>query len=289
MVLVGEEGVRPARRGDQRHAPGAFAQRARGGRAHLHAALGRRRGWIEIRLGERLGQAGAKALLGDHPAPVAVHLEGHDRIREAHAIVVEVEDGVEEGVGETLMMERRVGVGHVHALLEQPPREKLARFAVTPKAHRRVLRLAPDIVPGIALSMPGLDLVVGEHAERRDDVGGEVLVLIVAPDHDHVGTELVEELPGVAEVAQQAGAVAGRRGGTAIAGVLAAHGLGPAGGVPVALRQSGVLHDRAEDVGHVLVMADEGRVMGHAQAENLAHVVPPGSPERPACECLGRC
>src|SRR4029434_3847877 len=98
-----------------------------------------------------------------------------------------------------------------HARLEQAPREELAGFAMPPQADDRVLGLIPDIVPRVALSMPGLDLVVGEHAERRDDVGGEVLVLIVAPDHDHVGTELVEELPGVAGGAPQAWAGGGPR------------------------------------------------------------------------------
>jgi hypothetical protein len=37
-----------------------------------------------------------------------------------------------------------------------------------------------------------LDRLVGEHAERRDDVFLEILVLVVAPDQDDVGRERVK-------------------------------------------------------------------------------------------------
>src|SRR5262249_42276420 len=62
--------------------------------------------------------------------------------------------------------------------------------------------LAPDVRRlRVALAMARLDLVVGQHAERRDDVLSEVLVLVIAP-HDHdVGIEFVEQLAGVAAVA----------------------------------------------------------------------------------------
>ena len=276
VVLVREKRVRPARRGDERRAPGALAHRPRRGRAHLHAPLGRRRGRIEVGLGERLGEAGAKAALGDHPPAIAVDLERDDRVAEAHAVVVEEHDGVEEGMREAGVVQRRVGVRHVDVLLEEPPREELAGLPMARHRDHRVLALAPDIVPGVPLPVPRLDLVVRQHAERRNDVRREVLVLVVAPDDHHVGPEVVEELPRVAEVAEQDRPVRGRRRGAAVGPVLPTHRLGPSGRVAVALGQAGILHDGAQDVGHVLVVPDERRVMRHAQPEDLAHVVPPG-------------
>src|SRR4030095_2638697 len=97
------------------------------------------------------------------------------------------------------------------------------------------------------------------------------LVLVVAPDHHDLRAEVVEDLPGVPEVAEEALAMPGRACRAAVVPVLAAHRLGPVARIPVALRQAGVLKDAAEDARHVLVEAGERRVMRHAQAENLAH------------------
>src|SRR6266404_5694330 len=71
-----------------------------------------------------------------------------------------------------------------------------------------VLRLVPDI--GAAIYLPRLwrHVVVGHNAERRNDVLLEVFVLVVAPDNDEVGVELVEHPTGVAKPCEQALAMA---------------------------------------------------------------------------------
>ncbi len=215
--------------------------------------------------------------LGDHPAPVAVHLEGDDRVREADAIVVEEHDRVEEGVRQPRIVERLVGVGHVDTLLEEPRRQVLAGLAVAHDLERRLGRLPPDVGPAARPPpRPRFHLVVGQHAERGNDVRGEVLVLVVTPDDHHVGPEVVEDLPRLAEVVEQGVAMAGRARGAAVGPVLGAHRGRPARGISVALGQAGILEDPAKDAGHVLVQTGEWRVVRHAQPENLAHErIPP--------------
>ena len=165
-----------------------------------------------------------------------------------------------------------VGVRHVHAMLEEPGREVLAGLSVPRDAERGLGGLVPDVWRDAgALPRARLHLVVGEHAEGRNHVLGEVLVLVVAPDDHHVRAEVVEDAPGLPEVLDQRLAVARRAGGARVGAVLGLHRGRPARGIAVARREAGVLLHAAQDRGHVLVQAGERRVVRHAQPENLAH------------------
>src|SRR5262245_35203208 len=273
VVLVGEERVRPAGGGDEGGAPGAVAHDARRGRADLHATLRRGRRRVEIGLGQRMGQAPATTALGDHAAAVAVHLEGDDRVREADAVVGEIEERVEEGVGQAGVVQRLVGVRHVDALLQEAPRQVLAGLAVARVPEDGIRDLAPHVVGGVTRAMPRLHLVVGEDAVGGNDVVDEVLVLVVAPDDDDFGLELVEELARAPEVRGQAGPVHRGGGGAAILPVLLAPRRGPVRGLAITHWQAGVAQHCAQDGGHILVPTDERGVVRHAEAQDLAHAV----------------
>src|SRR5215475_12620383 len=284
MVLVGEEGVRPARGGDERRAPRASPHHARGRRANFHTATGARRRRIERVAGDGIGEAAASASLGDDPTAVAIDLEGDHPVGEADAIVVEEHDRVEEGVSEPGKVERLVGLGHVHALLEETRGEVLARRAVARDLEYRVRRLRPGVGSDARLlPRPRLDLVVGENTEGRDDVLGEVLVLIVAPDDDHLRLELVEATARLPELADEGLAVAGRARRATIGAVLAPHRLGPARGITKSLGEAGILENAAKNRRHVLVATGEGRVVRQAEAEDLTHE---RSPPASACKRL---
>jgi hypothetical protein len=112
----------------------------------------------------------------------------------------------------------------------------------------------------------GLDLVVGEHAEGRNDIVREVLVLVVAPEDAHVGSEVVEELARAAEVTHERLAVRRRGGGPPVRAVFLAHGRRPVARVAISLGQARVREDRAQDPRHVMIGADERRVMRHPEA-----------------------
>src|SRR5215467_5922900 len=74
------------------------------------------------------------------------------------------------------------------------------------------LALSAGAVAPVAISvMPGLQVelvVVAEHAERRDDVLLEVLVLVIAPDQHEIRIEIVEDLADRAEIVAEALAAA---------------------------------------------------------------------------------
>src|SRR5881275_1301524 len=65
-----------------------------------------------------------------------------------------------------------------------------------------VLGLVPRVLTATSIVLPGvqLGLIVGEDREGRDAVFLVVLVLVVAPDNDHVRVECVELLPGFPEL-----------------------------------------------------------------------------------------
>src|SRR5690606_14640003 len=69
--LVDEKGMRPARRGEQRHAPGAFARDATDRRAEVEAASRRWSRWIERTIPVR--PAGDEAALAHDAPAVAVY------------------------------------------------------------------------------------------------------------------------------------------------------------------------------------------------------------------------
>src|SRR5689334_23283599 len=101
------------------------------------------------------------------------------------------------------MMQRLVGVGDVEPRLQHSGHDMLGagRMALVDKSL--VFWLVPDI--GAAVFLPRLwrHLLVSHHAKRRDDIFFEILVLIVAPNHNKVGVELIEHASCVAKAGEQ--------------------------------------------------------------------------------------
>src|SRR5436309_12937141 len=98
-VLRDQERVAPARRRDDRDAPGAGTQAPRDRRADLEAAPRLRPGRVELgvlREPCRLPPRHRRAVSADQPAAVGVDRERHDRVGEALAVDVQVHDRVHE-------------------------------------------------------------------------------------------------------------------------------------------------------------------------------------------------
>jgi len=72
----------------------------------------------EVSLGHRGGQTAPNALLRNHPAAAAVHLERQDGIGKAGAIVVEKQDSVDECVPKTILVKRLIGAGNIDLALK---------------------------------------------------------------------------------------------------------------------------------------------------------------------------
>ena len=172
------------------------------------------------------------ALIAHDVAPVAVHRHRQDRIVEACALAVEVQERVRERVGHAVAVQGLVRVRHVDAGLEQLTGQVASGARLAAPREHLVAGLAPD-VRALAEPLERLERerVVGEHAERRDDIVLEVLVLIVAPHQDEVGPERVDLLALGAERAEDALAVRLERRDALVVPPFGAHGLGPAGGV----------------------------------------------------------
>jgi len=114
--------------------------------------------------------------------------------------------------------------------------------------------------------------VVRQHAERRDHVFTEVLVLIVAPHQDEVRAKRADLVPDGPERAEDALAMRGEGADAFVLAPLGAHRLGPARRVA----QSGgdtrvALEHSRERPGLVLGGNQAGRVVGRTDAQDLAH------------------
>ena len=248
----------------------AVLQHPGGSGAELHAPLGRGPGRVE-------GQFDAVHLLGDGAAPVAddvaavaVHRYGQDGIIEALSVVVQVEQGVQEGVAHALFMEGLVGIGDVEALIDQTAGQGASRLG-RPLVHEGlVLGFVPHVAAVTAVVVgewSSFELVVGQHAEGGDDVLFEVFVLVVAPDEDEIGFEFVDGRAYPPKPLDQPFPVFPGRFKAFVFAVLHAHGFGPIGGILHLLGYFVVVPQGVgQRKGPFLVGADQRGVMGGADA-----------------------
>src|SRR5262249_40502723 len=136
-----------------------------------------------------------------------------------------------------------------------------------------VFWLVPNV--GAAIFLPGLrrHFVIGHHAKWRNDIFLEILVLIVAPDHDKVRVELVENPPRVAKSGEQALSVARSGRDACVIAVFLAHRLWPTRRMAEFLGDGGIIESAFQDPAHIFVRSRKRRKMGDAEAQNLAHIV----------------
>jgi hypothetical protein len=118
--------------------------------------------------------------------------------------------------------------------------------------HRRGLGMPPGVQ---------VHVVIGADREGRNDVFLEIFVLIVAPDHHHVGFEIVK---GAAYPAKLCGKRVAMRVGPGHALVVApfgAHVGRPVGRVLVLRRNARVAQGDLQDVGHLIVWRGQRRIV----------------------------
>jgi hypothetical protein len=129
--------------------------------------------------------------------------------------------------------------------------------------------------------------VIGHHAKWRDDIFLKILVLIVAPDHDKVGVELVENPPRVAKSGEQALSMARSGRDASVVAVLLAHRLWPARRMAEPLGDGGIIESAFQDPAHIFVRPRQRRKVGDAETQDLCHSVFPPK-DRPARIGFGR-
>ena len=259
----------PTGGGDQCHPPRTVFQDADGGRADLHAPLGRRAGWVVF-----LFVLEGAAPVAYHLAAVTVDQERHHRVVEALAVVVQVEQRVDDGVAQAaLFVQRLVGVGHVDSLVDEPGHQG-PRAGVAAVREDLVRRLVPHVAAGAAVVVHhglALDVVIRQHAEGRDDVLFEVLVLIVAPYQNEIGIEGVQFGPLLPEAGNQPVTVHPGGGNALVVAVFGAHRLRPSGGVFDLRRYPVAEQCPSQREGAVLVRGDQAGIVSNAYTQNFTH------------------
>jgi hypothetical protein len=172
-------------------------------------------------------------------------------------------------------MAKRVGIGHVEAGVHQARGQVLRGGKMTVRAEDRLGRLAPHVcvwtVAALAREGTAHHLGNREDTKGRDHVLAEVFVLVVAEDHDCVRLEVVERLPHAPEGVHEASAMLAGCVPTAVVAPLAAHGLGPGGGVAQDHRDPAALQRACEQQPHVLVRHDQAGIVCDADAEDFTH------------------
>src|SRR5271169_6955516 len=124
----------------------------------------------------------------------------------------------------------------------------------------------------MAVAVPGLELeirVVAQQAKRRNDVLAEILVLVVAPDHDEIRIEIVQYLADRAEVVAKTLAATICRRQPVVIAELGDQLVRPVGGVLVPGLDIRSGQGPLEHAGQPFVGQAQCRPMGYAQTQYL--------------------
>ena len=118
-------------------------------------------------------------------------------------------------------------------------------------------------------------VAVGEDGERRDHVLAEVLVLVVADDHERVRREGVDRgaYPVAARDERLAVADGGR--GPFVVAPLLAHRRRPPGGLAQRRREVGIVEQEVQGGGEGGVGPRQRREVGHAHPQQFPHLATP--------------
>src|SRR5215831_4295996 len=120
-------------------------------------------------------------------------------------------------------------------------------FAMALVMEGLLCRFVPGVGAAIILPRRRLQRFVREHAKWRDDVFFEVFVLVVAPDHDKIGSKLVQHAPGVAKPGYQRFAMMPSCRQSDIVPVFLAHRRRPTRWVPQRFRDRGIFKGALQD------------------------------------------
>ena len=211
-------------------------------------------------------------MIPDDLAAIAVHLEGQHGVRQAGAIIVEEQQGIDEGVAQPiLLVQGFIGIGHINALLEQLAGQVAPLLGTAGVAEHSLRGLSPRVTPP-ALEGLARDIVPGQYTEGRNNVLLKVLVLIIAPDQEEVRLEGVDCGPQLAKAGHQPLPMRHGGGEALILAELITHGLGPTAGVLLGRGDPLVVLQHARQAGPpALIRANQPWEVGHANAENVCH------------------
>ena len=167
------------------------------------------------------------------------------------------------------LVQRFMGVGHVYALVNQAGDQGSGGLGVPRITEGLLRRLIPNVAASAAILVGEgltLELVIRQHAEGRNDILLEVLVLVVAPNQDEVRIKGVQLLPQLAEALDHSIPQALGGGQAFVLPVLDPHRFRPVGR-DLHFRGNFVVFPQSPLEGRfsILVRSDQRRGVGHAQ------------------------
>src|SRR5438552_17963484 len=109
---------------------------------------------------------------------------------------------------DTLLVQRLIRITDVESRVDQAGGQELSALSMAPQIEEKVFAFGPHVrAAGHSrrLQSPRLrfDGVVGKNAKRRNDIFGEVLILIVTPDQNKVRLEFIKRAANLVESIQQ--------------------------------------------------------------------------------------
>ncbi len=186
MVLLHQKAVRPPTRGIHHGAIGTLFEDAGRDLTHLKTPPGAWRWRIGF-----LPRPVDRPFVANNLTAIRIHLHRDHGIVKALAVVVEVHLDVDKGVAQALPVQGLVGIGHVHPFLQEPAGQPPGNLGLGSHLDRVILRLTPDI-GGTSFKRVAGEVIIGQDAERRNNILGEILVLIVTEHQDEIRVELVD-------------------------------------------------------------------------------------------------
>src|SRR5579875_127264 len=128
------------------------------------------------------------------------------------------------------------------------------------------------LVPDIVWWRTEIDALVGADAIGRDHVLLEVFVLIVSPDQNEVGFELVDGCTLTAKPSEQIGTMTRRRGRGMVASPFITHRGRPTLRRSQFPRQPRVFEHAVHDDCHLVVVPGERRIVSETDRQYFAHL-----------------
>src|SRR5262249_45721082 len=171
-----------------------------------------------------------------------------------------------------------VGIRYVHAFFQVSVGQPLRYGRLALHLDGVVGRLTPDVRIPAATPLEGVagEVIVRHKAERRDDILGKILVLVVTKHQDKVGIKSLDLGPQLAEGVHQPAAVLPVRRDPLILAILFSYPFWPVVGVLECFRHPGITSQSAQEgPGLGLVWLDHSRPVCGPHTHYRSHFVPP--------------
>ena len=173
-------------------------------------------------------------------------------------------------MSDALKVQRAVGIAHIEAFRDQTRCQEFRTVFVAANVAHMIFLFRPYVCAARhtgSLQAPWLsfDSFVCKNAKRRNDVLGEIFVLIIAPDQNKVGPEFINDGSDRVQTADQNLAMLGGCSFSLVRSPFPLHQGWPVRRI-LHFGGNGWIAERAtQNAGHILIASRQRRIVSHAQ------------------------